>query len=62
MPACQGWARGVVWSGVLKTVVAIFVSPMVGLMLALAIVLLAPGTSLKLTPLGVDRAFTASSS
>ncbi|HVF95523.1 MAG TPA: inorganic phosphate transporter [Sphingomonas sp.] len=48
---------GVVWSGVLKTVVAIFVSPMVGLMLALALVLLVAWTSLKLTPLGVDRRY-----
>jgi PiT family inorganic phosphate transporter len=47
----------VVWSGVLKTVVAIFVSPAVGLMLALLLVLLVAWTSLKLSPLAVDRRY-----
>lgn len=47
----------VVWSGVIKTVVAIFVSPAVGLVLALLLVLIVAWTSLKLTPLGVDRRF-----
>ncbi len=47
----------IVWSGVIKTVSAIFVSPAVGLLLALLLVLLVAWTSLKLTPLGVDRRF-----
>lgn len=47
----------VVWSGVIKTVVAIFVSPAVGLILALLLVLLVAWTSLRLTPLGVDKRF-----
>jgi inorganic phosphate transporter, PiT family len=47
----------VVWSGVLKTVGAIFVSPAVGLMLALLLVLIVAWTSLRLTPLTVDRRY-----
>ena len=47
----------VVWSGVLKTVVGIFASPAVGLVLALVLVLLVAWSSLKLTPLGVDKRF-----
>ena len=47
----------IVWSGVIKTVSAIFVSPAVGLLLALLLVLLVAWTSLKLTPLGVDKRF-----
>ena len=48
---------GVVWSGVAKTVAAIFLSPTVGLILALMLVLAVAWTSLRLTPLGVDRRF-----
>ena len=47
----------IVWSGVGKTVAAIFLSPAVGLALALALVLAVAWTSLKLTPLGVDRRY-----
>ena len=47
----------IVWSGVIKTVVAIFASPAIGLMLALVLVLLVAWTSLRLTPLGVDKRF-----
>lgn len=47
----------IVWSGVIKTVVAIFASPAIGLMLALVLVLAVAWTSLKLTPLGVDKRF-----
>jgi len=47
----------IVWSGVIKTVSAIFVSPAVGLLLALLLVLLVAWTSLRLTPLGVDKRF-----
>ena len=48
---------GIVWSGVIKTVAGIFTSPAVGLLLALVLVLVVAWTSLKLTPLGVDRRF-----
>ncbi|HEU4970151.1 inorganic phosphate transporter [Sphingomonas sp.] len=47
----------IVWSGVIKTVAAIFVSPAVGLMLALIIVLIVAWTSIRLTPMGVDRRY-----
>ena len=47
----------IVWSGVIKTVLAIFASPAIGLMLALVLVLAVAWTSLKLTPLGVDKRF-----
>ena len=47
----------VVWSGVGKTVAAIFLSPTVGLILALLLVLLVAWSSLKLTPMGVDKRF-----
>ena len=47
----------VVWVGVGKTVAAIFLSPTVGLILALLLVLAVAWSSLKLTPMGVDRRF-----
>ena len=47
----------VVWSGVTKTVVAIVASPALGLVLALVLVLVVAWTSLKLTPMGVDKRF-----
>ena len=47
----------IVWSGVVKTVMAIFVSPAVGLLLALLLVLMVAWTSLRLTPLAVDKRF-----
>jgi inorganic phosphate transporter, PiT family len=47
----------VVWSGVTKTVVAIFTSPLTGLLIALALVLVVAWTSIRLTPMGVDRRF-----
>lgn len=47
----------VVWAGVGKTVDAIFLSPAVGLILALMLVLAVAWSSLKLTPMGVDRRF-----
>ena len=47
----------VVWTGVGKTVAAIVISPAVGLMLALLLVLAVAWTSIRLTPLGVDRRF-----
>ncbi len=47
----------IMWSGVGKTVAAIVVSPAVGLILALLLVLAVAWTSLRLTPLGVDHRF-----
>ena len=47
----------VVWVGVGKTVAAIFLSPTVGLILALLLVLAVAWSSLKLTPMGVDKRF-----
>ena len=47
----------IVWPGVIKTVGAIFISPTIGLLLALLLVLIVAWTSLKLTPLGVDKRF-----
>lgn len=47
----------VVWSGVLKTVAAIFVSPAFGLFLALLLVLIVAWTSIRLTPIAVDRRY-----
>jgi PiT family inorganic phosphate transporter len=47
----------IVWSGVLKTVAGIFLSPAIGLAFALALVLVVAWTSLKLTPLGVDKRY-----
>ena len=49
--------HAVVWTGVIKTVVAIFTSPAVGLLLALLLVLAVAWSSLRLTPLAVDRRF-----
>ncbi len=47
----------VVWIGVGKTVGAIFLSPTIGMILALLLVLVVAWTSLKLTPMGVDRRY-----
>jgi PiT family inorganic phosphate transporter len=47
----------IVWSGVIKTVSAIFISPAVGLILALFLVLIVAWTSIRLTPIAVDRRF-----
>ena len=48
---------GIVWSGVLKTVAGIFVAPLTGMVFALLLVLFVAWTSLKLTPIAVDRRF-----
>ncbi len=50
-------ASAIVWGGVLKTVAAIFLSPTVGLFFALMLVLVVAWTSLRLTPLAVDRRY-----
>ena len=47
----------VVWGGVLKTVAAIFLSPTVGLFFALVLMLVVVWTSLRLTPLAVDKRY-----
>ncbi|WP_267393782.1 MULTISPECIES: inorganic phosphate transporter [unclassified Sphingomonas] len=47
----------VVWTGVRNTVAGIFVSPAVGLVLALVLVLVVAWTSIKLTPMGVDKRY-----
>jgi PiT family inorganic phosphate transporter len=48
---------GIVWSGIFKTVAGIFVAPALGMVLALVLVLVVAWTSLKLTPIGVDKRF-----
>ncbi|MBB4616253.1 inorganic phosphate transporter [Sphingomonas abaci] len=50
-------SAAVVWGGVVKTVIAIFASPAIGLILALMLVLAVAWTSIRLTPLGVDKRF-----
>jgi PiT family inorganic phosphate transporter len=47
----------VVWSGVIKTALAIVLSPTLGLLLALLLVLIVAWTSIRSTPLQVDRRF-----
>ena len=47
----------VVWAGVGKTVGAIFLSPTIGMILALLLVLVVAWSSLRLTPMGVDRRY-----
>lgn len=47
----------VVWSGVTKTVVAIALSPTIGMLLALLIVLIVAWSSTKSTPLAVDKRY-----
>ena len=46
-----------VWAGVIKTVVWIVLSPGVGMLLALAMVLLVAWSSRRLTPMSVDKRF-----
>jgi PiT family inorganic phosphate transporter len=47
----------IVLSGLLKTVAAIFMSPMIGFMLALLLVLIVSWVCLRKTPFAVDRSF-----
>jgi PiT family inorganic phosphate transporter len=47
----------IVWSGLLKTVGAIFMSPMIGFFLALLLVLIVSWTFIRETPFAVDRKF-----
>jgi PiT family inorganic phosphate transporter len=46
-----------VWSGLSKTVVAIVLSPFVGLLLAMVLVVIVSWASVRSTPFAVDRAF-----
>ncbi|WBO21137.1 inorganic phosphate transporter [Sphingomonas abietis] len=47
----------VVWSGVIKTALAIVLSPTLGLLLALVLTLIVAWSSIRSTPLQVDRRF-----
>lgn len=47
----------IVWSGLLKTVGAIFMSPMIGFFLALLLVLVVSWAAVRQTPFAVDRKF-----
>ena len=47
----------IVWSGLLKTVGAIFMSPMIGFLLALFLVLIVSWVFVRQTPFAVDRTF-----
>jgi PiT family inorganic phosphate transporter len=49
--------HAVVWSGVGKTVAAIFLSPGLGMLLALMLILLVSWIFVRLTPYGVDNIF-----
>ncbi len=49
--------NAVVWSGVGKTVAAIFLSPGLGMLLALMLILLVSWIFVRLTPYGVDNIF-----
>jgi inorganic phosphate transporter, PiT family len=47
----------IVWTGLLKTVGAIFMSPMIGFVLALTLVLIVSWIFVRQTPFAVDRSF-----
>ncbi|ANL45711.1 phosphate transporter protein Pit [Rhizobium phaseoli] len=47
----------IVWSGLLKTAAAIVMSPMIGFLLALFLILLVTWTFIRQTPFAVDRSF-----
>jgi PiT family inorganic phosphate transporter len=49
--------HAVVWAGVIKTVVAIFLSPGVGLLLALLLMLVVSWSFIRFTPHGLDHIF-----
>jgi PiT family inorganic phosphate transporter len=54
---CKGGFKAIVWSGLGKTTMAIILSPMTGLILAMLLILLVAWTFLKATPLWVDKVF-----
>ncbi|TPG21101.1 anion permease [Sphingomonas koreensis] len=47
----------VVWAGVIKTVIWIVLSPAVGMLLALVMVLIVSWSSIRMTPMSVDKRF-----
>ncbi len=49
--------EAIVWTGLLKTVGAIFMSPMIGFFLALVLVLIVSWAFVRQTPFAVDRTF-----
>ena len=53
----KGGTAAIVWSGVLKTGAAIFLSPLIGMLLALVMVLITSWLFAKSTPAGADRKF-----
>ena len=53
----KGGSHAIVWAGVLKTGAAIFLSPLIGLMLALVMVLVTSWLFRRSTPAGADRSF-----
>ena len=53
----KGGIAAIVWSGVIKTVAAIFLSPALGLALALVMVLITSWSFARFTPAGADRVF-----
>lgn len=56
-----GWAKAgfhaVVWSGLNKTIAAIFLSPAIGFLLALVLILIVSWIFVRQTPFAVDRSF-----
>jgi PiT family inorganic phosphate transporter len=56
-----GWAKAgfhsVVWGGLNKTIAAIFLSPAIGFLLALVLILLVSWVFVRQTPFAVDRTF-----
>nr|WP_310522195.1 anion permease [Polymorphobacter sp.] len=53
----KGGSAAIVWAGVMKTASAIFLSPAIGLMLAMLLVLLVSWLCLRLTPQAADSRF-----
>jgi PiT family inorganic phosphate transporter len=53
----KGGTAAIVWSGVLKTVAAIALSPLIGFLLALTLVLAVSWTFVRSTPFAVDKTF-----
>src|ERR1700761_7990064 len=54
---CKGGLKAIVWSGLGKSIAAILLSPMTGMILAMLLILQVAWTFLKATPLWVDRLF-----
>jgi PiT family inorganic phosphate transporter len=53
----KGGISAAVWSGLTKTLLAIVLSPLIGFILALALVAIVSWASVRSTPFAVDRAF-----